>query len=128
MKLERAMEIMKAESVKCIGEVFRYEYGEFNPTRASHINSLFLDYPVTRETEGTELIKLKDEFGGEGLGTTFWAIAEIKDPETNEIGYLRINAFYSSWDGVNWYDGEMPEMVVPRDKVITEWVKDKTSE
>ena len=59
-------------------------------------------------------IKVVDEYGGEGQGETWFCVFHFKDHDV----YIRVNGFYSSYCGVEFYDGYGHE-VKPIEKTIT---------
>jgi hypothetical protein len=57
-----------------------------------------------------------DSYGGEGQGETWWKVIHFKEIDT----YIKINGFYTSYDGTNFDSFEDDLKVVePRQKTIT---------
>lgn len=55
-----------------------------------------------------------DSYGGEGKGETWYSVKYFKDHDV----YIRIDGFYSSYNGTDFYDGYGRE-VKPKEKTIT---------
>jgi len=54
------------------------------------------------------------QYGGEGKGDTWYSVKYFKDHDV----YIRIDGFYTSHNGTDFYDGYGVE-VKPKEKVIT---------
>lgn len=50
------------------------------------------------------LVEVVDSYGGEGQGDEYWKVFRFKDR------YFRVNAYYSSWDGVNFDMADIEEV------------------
>lgn len=68
-------------------------------------------------------IKFVAHYGGEGRGDDYWNVYEIVDNSTGETHLVKFAGFYSSWNGVEWYDD--PYFVVPKERTIVEYVEKK---
>jgi hypothetical protein len=62
---------------------------------------------------GLGKITTVDHYGGEGKGEEYWTVYHFKDHDV----YIRIDGFYSSYCGVEFYDGYGYE-VRPIEKTI----------
>lgn len=56
-----------------------------------------------------------DSYGGEGQGETWWTVIHFKEIDT----YIKINGFYTSYDGTNFDGWDDLTVVEPRQKTIT---------
>ena len=58
-----------------------------------------------------------DSYGGEGQGSDFWSVIQIRNPDDhNEQYYIKFQGWYASYNGAeydNWY------FVEPKQKTIT---------
>jgi len=71
-------------------------------------------------TDGKYTISYEEDFGGyEGAGEKTWVVYSLKDNETNEVIYFKLNGWYDSWNGSEW-DGEI-EIVEPVEVTVIEW-------
>ena len=61
-------------------------------------------------------IKEVDQYGGEGMGDTWYSVKHFVNYDT----YVKINGFYSSYDGVDFGNYEQcMRIVTPKEKTIT---------
>jgi hypothetical protein len=61
-------------------------------------------------------VSVIEHYGGEGKGDTYYTIWYFKDHDV----YLRIDGFYSSYNGVDWIQGwDGASEVKPKQKTIT---------
>lgn len=67
-------------------------------------------------------VSVKDSYGGEGRGDSYWYVFEIIDKNTSTNYYVKYNGYYDSWNGVNWDYCDGPVFVKPTEKVIIDWV------
>ena len=56
-----------------------------------------------------------DSYGGEGQGETWWTVIHFKEIDT----YIKINGFYTSYDGTQFDGWGELSVVQPRQKTIT---------
>jgi len=77
-----------------------------------------------RFTEGKYTISCEEHFGGyEGSGEKTWVVYSLKDDETDEVIYFKLNGWYNSWNGTEW-DAEI-EIVKPVEVTVIKWIRKK---
>ncbi len=61
-------------------------------------------------------IDVVEEYGGEDMGSTWYRVFYFRDHDV----YIRVDGYYSSYDGVDFYDGwDSCSNVRPKEKTIT---------
>jgi hypothetical protein len=121
----------KEEKVKLIKEIVpemviekAKENRWFSPENEEYIKDFdgdaFQDAFRGSFTDGKYTLACEEDFGGyEGAGETTWVVYSLKDNETKEVIYFRLNGYYDSWNGTEWeYDFVI---VNPKEVVKIEW-------
>jgi hypothetical protein len=68
------------------------------------------------------IVKQVDSYGGEGLGESAWVIFCVTEPSEEQY-FMRINLYYSSYNGMDWDSWERnSEIVVQKEILRKEWV------
>ena len=61
--------------------------------------------------------KVVDSYGGEGQGTDFWTVIQVRLPgDDSETAFVKLHGWYTSYEGAD-YSGW--KFVEPRQKTIT---------
>lgn len=74
----------------------------------------------SEKTENYEIQSEIDNCGGEGEGEEFWTISKITDLRTQEVFFIRFDAYYSSWDGTDWSNNDW-NIVEPNEVKVVQW-------
>jgi len=61
--------------------------------------------------------EIVDEYGGEGMGESYWYVFKIKHPDHDEPVFIRFDGRYDSWNGSEFSDEF--RIVEPKQKTIT---------
>jgi len=71
-------------------------------------------------TDGKYTLSYEEDFGGyEGAGEKTWVVYSLKDNETDEVIYFRLNGWYDSWNGTEWENDFV--IVNPKEVIRIEW-------
>jgi len=80
----------------------------------------FQDAIRGRFTNGKYTISCEEDFGGyEGAGEKTWVVYSLKDNETDEVIYFKLNGWYDSWNGTEWENDFV--IVNPKEVIRIEW-------
>jgi len=71
-------------------------------------------------TDGKYTISHEEDFGDyEGAGEKAWVVYSLKDNETDEVIYFKLNGWYDSWNGTVWEKDFV--IVNPKEVMKIEW-------
>lgn len=70
------------------------------------------------------LLENQEQVGGEGEGDHYHIVFSITNKDTSEKVFMKIDGYYSSWEGTDFYGNE-PYLVEPKNKTIVVYEKVK---
>lgn len=104
-KIDQLIEKAETRGENVVHEENGWEDGYYAIEQASAEKPLVID--------GFGAIECVEQRGGEGEGDEYWIVFKIGER------YFRKNAFWVSWDGVDW-EGSIEE-VRPEQQTVTVW-------
>lgn len=72
------------------------------------------------ENENYKVVSEIDSYGGEGQGEEYFVVSRVFDKKTEESFFIKFDAYYSSWDGIDWSENYW-NVVTPKEVKVVKW-------